>query len=238
MKKIKFIFILLIPFLCSFTSYSNGRIVLEYHSLTQAVRILDDNGNNIENQQVYTSGVGHSYIVIHNTTSSTVNVGYYKLPPNDNVSVGLRTACAWGSVSGSLESSSSSDSSTFNHSGVLYNYDRMKFAVLERPKDDVYVTLDLSISKLNEISTIIKNQNNNYNLIWYNCSNFATEIRNKAADKNYYNGWFRNPGAICNEIKTDYKYSFLNGNFALEPSMTACYYDTSKNSMINLSLSL
>ena len=44
--------------------------------------------------------------------------------------------------------------------------------------------------------------------------------------------------SICNEIKTDYKTSFLNGNFALEPSMTSCYNDISKNSIINLSLSL
>lgn len=235
MKKIKLMALLLVsPLLCSFTSYDSEKIVLEYHSLYKAVYILDSYGNNIESQQKYTSGLGHSYIVVHNTRSTSVNVGYYTLQPNESVSVGLWTSGAIGSSVASFKNFESSASASVQHSGIMYNYERFHFTTLERPKDDVYVTADLTLSKLNELSTIIKNQNNNYNLIWYNCAHFATEIWNKVTNKNYYNGWFRDPGAICNEIRSDYATSYKYGNYALKPLDRFQYYDTTASKMVTL----
>ena len=239
MKKIKLIMAFaVLPFLCSFTSYESGKVVLEVHSLTKAIKILDGNFNNIESQNISSGGMGHSYIVIHNTKNYSINVGYYTLKPNDSVSMGLWTTSAVGSsiVSSSykyFESSNSSGSSsnTFSHSGVIYNYERLFYTQVERPKDDVYLTYNLTTSKLNEISTIIKNRNDTYNVVTYNCAHFAMEIWNNVANKNSYNGWFKSPGQVRNEIVNDFKSSYLYGNYALKQTNRFFYYNKSNSTL-------
>ena len=84
MKKTKIIVsFVLIPFLCSYTSYDSGKIVFEYHALTEAIKIIDDQGNNIEHKGESVGGLGHSYIVVHNTKNYSVNVDNYPLKTID-----------------------------------------------------------------------------------------------------------------------------------------------------------
>lgn len=244
MKKINkmSLLILLNPILCSYTSYDSGNIVLEYHTITTAIKILDDNGNDIEYKQKKAEGLGHAYIVLHNTKSYTITVGNYRLFPNDSVSVGLWTSSGIGSSStsfkflGSSSSGSSSDSSSdslesisLSHDGILYNYERLFYTHYERPLESVYLTRFLTQNQLSIISNVINKNNDNYNLVWYNCANFATEIWNSISEeKTYYNGRFRNPGAMYKEITTDFPTEYHNGNYALRPSNYFCYYNSSK----------
>ena len=240
MKKINKILLLLFlnPILCSYTSYDSGNIVLEYHTLTKAIKILDSNGNNIESQQKDAGGKGHAYIVIHNTKSYSITVGNYQLSPNDSVSVGLWTSSAFGSSSSSLKffgssSSGSSESVSLSHDGIMYNYERVFYTHFERPNESAYLTRYLTTNQLNTISSIITKNNDNYNLVWYNCANFATEVWNSISEKQYYNGWFRSPGYIYKEITTDFPSEYRSGKYALKPSRICFYYNSSKNCFYN-----
>ena len=252
MKRTKIIMsFAIIPLLCSYTNYDSGKIILEYHALTEAIKIIDDQGNNIEHKGESVGGLGHSYIVVHNTKNYNVNVGNYVLKSNDSVSVGLWSSSAFGSSitsncsyigssfsSSSFGSSSSSGNVKLDHSGIMYDYERFYYTRIERPTNDIYLTIDLTESQLLQISNVIKNQNDEYNVVWYNCANFATEIWNLVSTKSYYNGWFRNPGAMHNEIHTDFPNSYKHGNYALKTIERFCFYDTSSKLFHGFGLSL
>lgn len=216
------------PLLCSFTS-SSGSVLVEYHALTDTVLIKDSYGNNIESQQKHTHGAGHAYCVFHNNYSYAINVGYYYLPAGDSVSIGLWTDGAVGSSSRSKTKSLCS----YSHSGVLYNYERCFYTRYERPKDDIYVTKSISLSKLSGVSALIKSKNDTYNVITYNCATFATDVWNHVADTSYYTGWFRAPINIRNEIISDYSNEYFSGNYSLSVAYSFSYYNSKKSTMMN-----
>lgn len=211
----------LLPTLLSFQSPNQG-IVIEWHAL-RSVRDVRNDGSLSEVKQ---KGLGHSYVIVKNFTPSSVNVGYFSLSAYDQVSVGLWTAGVWGSssIGSSGSSGSSSDSSSNKHDGVLYNYERYFFYYKEKPVDDIYAKVTIDNNKLSEISQIIKDKNNTYNLMTYNCATFSTEIWNKAANKSFWTGWFRTPDYVIADIKGNYTY--YNGNY-LTPSQTFSYYNGS-----------
>lgn len=217
LRKLLFVVFVLFPSLMSFKS-SNQEIIIEWHALRHFRKVNPD--GSVSNE-IRNDGLGHSYVIIKNLTSYSINVGYYTLSPNNQVSVGLWT-------SGALGSSSNSSSSLQKHNGVIYNYERYHYYYLEKPVDDIYAKTTISNSKLNEVSNIIKDKNDTYNAITYNCATFSTELWNKADNKSYWTGWFRAPDNVIADIKGGYQY--FSGNY-LSPSRSFCIYNNKTSSL-------
>lgn len=132
------------------------------------------------------------------------------------------STAAWGSSSGS--SNSSSNDLFKGRNGVIYNYERYFFYYEEKPVDDIFAKVTITHSILNEVSNIIKDKNDTYNAVIYNCATFSTEIWNKADNKNFWTGWVRTPGNVRDDIKGNYAY--YNGN-NLNPSQSFSFFNGS-----------
>jgi hypothetical protein len=209
--------------LCSFAP---GSIELEWHAFTKDVKILDESGNNVEDQQINAGGVGHSYVVIKNHTSSSLTVGHCLLSPNNSVSVGL-----WVLSSSSSSSGSSQSSGGYSHRGVVYNLERCKYTIEQRPCDEVYVVTTLSSSTLNSISQKILDKNDDYNLTTYNCATFSTEIWNLATGSTYWTGWFRTPANVRNQITNEFS-EYYSSNYSLATANNFFYFDKTAEAVI------
>lgn len=232
MKKNKKIFailctIVLQPLLCSAAAYEES-ISLEWHVLTKAIKILDDKGNNIEANKVDAGGIGHSFVVVRNNTSSSINVGYYSLKPNSYVSVGLWTSSSIGS--------SSNSSSTGSINGVLYDYESAFYTYMERPVDELYVSKKITKNTLNTVSNLLKEKNDDYNLMTYNCATFSTHVWNEAMGTTFWTGWFRQPSNVVDDIKGNYKGEYVYNNYALTRAYNFYHYNKKNNTMVSYNL--
>lgn len=209
-------------------SASVDNIVVEYHAFTESTKIETESSNNISSP-TGTRDTGHAYFVFKNLSSSSVYVGYYLLSPNQTVSVGLWHNGGSGSSSSSSSNNSSSGGSSssqqanFFNQGVLYNYESCIYNVSEFTSNERYLRKTISLSKLSQMSIVIKNKNSDYNVMTYNCATFATELWNIADDKTYWTGWFRTPYNIWHEIGVDYS-PYYEGSGYLSTSSTYIYY--------------
>lgn len=201
--------------LCSYTSSSS--ITLEWHAYTKAIKRSDNSD---------AGGLGHSFVKITNNSSSSINVGYYTLPSDQYVTIGLWTSDAAGGGSSSSKNASIAlvdDSSNFKQ-GVLYNEERYVYTKVAEMEDDVYAKMTLSTSDLSTLSIILKNANSKYNVITYNCATFTTEIWNKLNSTSYWTGWFRKPTNVKDDIT--YNYTYYNGNDSLTYTSNIYFYNS------------
>ena len=130
---------------------------------------------------------GHSYVIIQNNRSWTLDLGHYQLPPFAYCTVGL-----WGGSGSSSSSSSESGSSNSETRGVYFNREAF---ILTREGENAErsencVRYSVSVLHGNFVSRMYQNTSNNqhfliekadtYNLAAYNCSQFATDFFERA----------------------------------------------------------
>lgn len=205
---------LLLNSLVSFTG--TDKITMKLYSFTEYKTI---GSNEIK------SGAGHTFILFSNNTTSTYTIGNYVLSPSNTVSIGLWNKGSGGSSSDG--SSSGSSSGGLEYTGVQYNQECYYYNYVENMVNAVNIEISVSIDKLNKITKKIKEKNDTYNLIWYNCSTFATELWYIVCDKSWYTGWFRKPEAVMKNIKNDYSnYTYNN---SLPKKRTTGHYNKSQN---------
>ena len=208
--------------LCSYTS--TPQITLEWHAFTKATKRSDGTD---------AGGLGHSFIKVVNDSSKSIEIGYYTLPANSYVTIGLWT-------SGAVGSSSSNSSfapaivmqkvSNFKQ-GVLYNEERLKYTIQEKMEDDIYAKMTLNDSALEKLNQVLVDKNSSYNVITYNCATFTTEIWNKLNDTTYWTGWFRKPSNNKDDISN---YTHYDGNDSLTYTNAVYYYDQTEGELLRV----
>lgn len=208
MKKLIFV---AICSLCGFGNHvcyartpEDNVVKLEWHALTSS---------KVNETNELISGLGHSYVVINNVSRYSQKIGYYNIPSGKQLSIGL-----WQS-SDSIFSSSTSSSS--DHNGVFYDYDRALFTNIETPQNDVYVSALLDNSKIISVSKLIRQKNDSYDVISYNCATFSTDIWNTATGSSFDTGNFRKPSAVREDIMNSYESSYYTN---LNLTFTASYF--------------
>ena len=164
--------ILLVPltlFLCSFTPRMGtyGTVGITMYSYTE-----------------YTSsgatsyGIGHSFILLENNRSRSLDLGYYSLPPFEKCTLGL-----WGN-DGEYDTPLDSDLEV-GEDGIFYNREAYVFThEYADPSDMVKLYREVPVGDfLTRISNFRNSKLNylqyndeQYALIGYNCSNFAAEF--------------------------------------------------------------
>ena len=168
-------------------SSTSGDIVLSVVSLTGA------------KEKKGITDKGHSFVIIENKTKKNVDVGYYNLKPNEEVSVGLW----YGSFFAGPDEFE-------KIGGVYYNREFYEYNFKYEPEDLVSCKCVIDEQSLWFVSQIIKEKNNEYVLIGYNCSNFATEIWNKVSGAKWETGdyplYYLEPKDVCANIKANNKY--------------------------------
>jgi hypothetical protein len=161
---------------------------------------------------------GHSYIIVENNRSWTLNLGYYELPPFSQCTIGL-----WGGNGLSDSSSSESGSGNNNYKGVYFNREAY---ILTRDGEDAERTEDcvryyveveqgLFSSRMrygdNNIHFLIAKADT-YNLATYNCSIFAADFFERATGLDI--GLCSNPQFLEDSIKAFDGHFFSNDNFS------------------------
>ena len=188
-------------------SSTSGDIVLSVVSLTGA------------KEKKGITDKGHSFVIIENKTKKNVDVGYYNLKPNEEVSVGLW----YGSFFAGPDEFE-------KIGGVYYNREFYEYNLNYEPESLVSCKCVIDEHSLWFVSQIIKEKNNEYNLIGYNCSNFATEIWNKASGAKWPTGdypmYYLEPKDVCANIKANNKY---DENPKLKPK--GYYYKYANNKL-------
>ena len=209
-------FVLVIPLilsLFSFDSSDNQYITVEYHAFLNAQYRNSSSSSSVV-------GAGHAYCIFINNTSHYQNIGYFSVAPGQNVSVGLWTNEAiYGSVA-------SSNSNIVAHDGVYYDYESAYYTQIEGSTDEVYVSYDLNVDNLADVSSFIKSKNDIYDLISYNCATFACDLWNHVTGTNYYTGWFRAPRQLRDDIIRDYPNEYKRGSGSLVTKTKFAIYDT------------
>lgn len=168
MKTKKLLLIPLIPLLCSFTprvgAYNTVGITL--FSYTE-----------------YTSsgstsyGIGHSFVMLENNRSWSLDLGFDTLGPFSKVTIGL-----WGNDGSS--SSSSDEGWNVLTDGIFYNREAYVFTTkYDNPSDMIKLYREVNCNDfITRISNFSGNKNyleanaEQYSLLGYNCSNFAAEF--------------------------------------------------------------
>lgn len=91
----------------------------------------------------------------------------------------------------------------------------------------VNIEISVKIDKLSKINERINEKNDDYNLISYNCSTFATDIWNIATEKRWYTACFLTPTNVMDDIKKDYP-DYTHDN-TLPKSKIVGHYDKKNN---------
>lgn len=205
---------LLLNCLVSFTP--SNQLTMKLYSFTEFTNLKTNETK---------SGAGHTFIVFYNNTNSSYTIGNYVLHPSNTVSIGL-----WNKGSGadsSNGSSSGSSSGGLQYAGVHCNQECYFYNFKENMANAVNIEISVKIEKLSKINEKINEKNDNYNLIRYNCSTFATDIWNIAAEKSWYTGWFRKPVNVMDDIKKDDSNRTYDNT--LPKSKTVGHYDKNYN---------
>ncbi|MCR4698722.1 MAG: hypothetical protein K5762_05070 [Bacilli bacterium] len=146
---------------------------------------------------------GHSFIVIYNSTAFYLPVGYYTLYPHRTVSIGL-----WqkGATSGTSTGSSTGD----DYNGIYYNREEYFYNDVQTMKNAVRYEVTITNDELSQISDLIIEKNDAYNLLTYNCATFATEVFNIVENSSLWTGWGRSPSLFQNDLKDHYAVTYDN----------------------------
>lgn len=214
--KLSICLLLLVPLLGSWKS--SGTISVKLHAFTEYYVLPD--------KTTVKSGAGHSFIQVFNNTSSTIRVGYYYLGSHDFVSVGLWDSGVGGGSSSSGGSSGNSSASNA-YKGVYYNREEYYYNNVENMANDCSYEVVINNEKLNNISKLIREKNDSYDLTTYNCSNFSTDLWNIADNRSWWSGWFRSPYYVMKDIKGAYS-DYSTSNY-VESSTWYGHYDTKEN---------
>lgn len=208
----------------------NGTISVEVCSFTEFTVIERGIENSSDDCPDDTRSyfTGHSFLLFYNMTNSVQTVGHFSLAPYCRVSVGLWSAGAsGGSSSGSSNGGSSSGSSNgTGYSGVYYNRELYYYTQCETITNIARYEVTLTSSKLAQISSILVNKNDTYNLLTYNCANLATDIWNIADDQNWWSFGTRLPSHVRNDIISTYPDGYSSNNYFV-PSASFQHYDSS-----------
>lgn len=108
---------------------------------------------------------GHLWLYFTNLTDYTLEIGYVQLKPHESMAVG------------------SLPNSLYDGGGTYYNAENYMASDPETVKNHTTsMKINLDAEQLSSVSEQIKSKNY-YNLITYNCGNFATDIWNSVSDK-------------------------------------------------------
>lgn len=146
----------------------------------------------------------HSWLVIKNTSSSSIYVGGYLLAANNSVTIGI-----WGNIT--------------QHKGIWYNLEGYYSMA-----SNVSVSKNITSSELSSMNYYI-NLNDRWGYL-YNCSSFATSVWNTISSVKVSAGLVNTPGNLANSIKSKFSSSYSN-NYAI-PSKSSSqlgYYSTSSS---------
>src|SRR5690606_18506870 len=238
MKKIIFICLFIVTAMILGVSdvyaAESANVRIELHSFTQTQAITNattfTDGLDFEVSPQFSTS-GHSYTVFYNIGTTDVMVGYYTLKPGKKVSVGLWTA---GGASSSSSSSGSSSGSFGNHNGVYYELERVKFSLYETPQNDVCIRTYITESQLLNATNRIKNKNDSYDALTYNCSSLAVDVWNYATGDNLSAGWINTPDYLRTNIINNGDFTVYY-NYSIGSSNKAYWYKTSNNTMMEIS---
>lgn len=170
------------------------------------------------------SGSGHSFVEIFNNTSDAIQVGYYTLPSKETVTVGLWNSGVGG---GSSSGSSGSSSATNAYLGVYYNREEYFYNNVQMMCSACQYEVIINKSDLDNVTKILKEKNDTYNLLTYNCANLSTEIWNTLAGTSWWTGWNRSPRFVILDIKGAYL-DYIESNY-VDSSDWYGHYDTKIN---------
>lgn len=127
------------------------------------------------------SGIGHSFVILENNRSWTLDLGFYTLNPFAKITIGL-----WGNDGFTENSSGGSLNSDVD--GVFYNREAYAFTYeYIMPTDMVRLYKEVEtgvfldrIDNYQDDLNYLQAKAESYQLIGYNCSNFAAEFFSKA----------------------------------------------------------
>lgn len=147
---------------------------------------------------------GHSWLLITNTSSSTLTIGKYSLPAGQNVYVGL-----WGNMQW--------DGIWYNAEGYQYSQDQ-----LQRHNS---VEMNLTNANVNTITSII----NSYYATWglfNNCSSFAVECWNAVSSTDLSAGIPNLPTHLGQSIPSVFPNSYtVDYKMPKKTSSQTCYWN-------------
>lgn len=161
----------------------------------------------VANVRLYsTIGDNHSWLVVKNTSSSSIYVGGYLLPANNTVTIGT-----WGNIK--------------QHKGIWYNLEGY-FNMASH----VSVSKNINNEELTKMNIII-NMSDSWGYL-NNCSSFAKSVWNTISSTDVSAGSINTPSSLAKSIKSKFSSSYSN-NYSI-PSKTKSQlgYYSSKTSYI------
>lgn len=243
----RFLFACAIPLLCSFSNNpAPFTIEVELYSFTDAIKRVDENGNNIENQNASAGGAGHSFLMIKNNYFTSVNIGYYSLghgqsicmglwEGDNNLTNGVEEPLNRNDEKGQDRSSGGSGLYEVPHTGVNYNMERVVYYTYEKITNGVYIRKTTSSSDWNEANNLIIQKNDSYNLTAYNCARFASDVWKSLFGVQLNDSFVVPlPSVLRDSIISTYpnEYQIFDGD-DMQYSPFSSYYNTSTHSMVN-----
>lgn len=185
MKKLH-TFLLLIIIICSATLFGCTNNVSQ-------VRKTSFPNNSVGNLSIYAHdkvsddslfllfNLGHSFLTFENTSNQIINIGNYKVSPNETICFGT-----W---------------SISSHFGVWYNLEYNYSAIHNRYDGRVSITKGVTANNIEEINKFIYSHNT-----WSpikNCSYFALNLWNKVANENEMlkTYWIYSPAKVANQLR-------------------------------------
>lgn len=183
MKKYRICFlVVLLTFICGcFCGCVNNNIKAICNALVPVANLSIVSFDGSGESQLGLPNLGHSFIVIKNTSSQELIAGNYPLAPNEEVCIGT-----W---------------SIKEHFGVWYNVESNYINYNNKYDGRVSVTQQISLEELNSISNFIANHNK-----WSalkNCSYFAINLWNSIAQESEKLSTYLiyKPAKLVNELK-------------------------------------
>ena len=144
----------------------------------------------------------HSFLVVHNLTSSNIVVGHYTVPANKSVTIGT-----FGNIS--------------QHKGIWYNVEGV-YSVSKH----VSVAKYISSSQLNTMNNKI-NSNDTWELL-KNCSSFASKVWNSISSTSVSAGAVPTPSTLAASIKSKFSSSYVtNRSIPTKTKNDICYHSSS-----------
>lgn len=118
---------------------------------------------------IYAHSTSHAWISILNRKNQRIEVGYLNLAAGREVTVGL-----FGTTG------SSGSENLKKHHGVWYNVENYRANEKDWYTSDLYSIqgYEITQSQLDDLNEVIKAKNDTYNLLTYNCVDFAVECWN------------------------------------------------------------
>ena len=146
-------------------------------------------------------GLGHSFILLENNRSRSLDLGFYNLPPFEKCTLGL-----WGN-DGEYDTPLDSDLEV-SEDGIFYNREAYVFThVYVDPTDMVKLYREVPVGDFlsrisnfrNSEKTYLEYNAEQYALLGYNCSNFAADFFAISTQMNFLG--IASPDTLCSAIR-------------------------------------